>query len=221
MPGLPQADPQVGAIPSDRLGFERGERSNPGPGPGLADSSVRFLRSEPGRRRSFVTNSGVYAPGGEFLIRQRVKHLLLEHHKAEKWTRKLAREVTEFILLDTPELEATPSSDFINLENGILDVWTGELLPHSPKVLSTIRIPIAFDAQASCPRIEQFIEDVFPKDSTELAWEILGDLVTPDRSIQKAVCLVGEGGNGKGCLRPSCRSLRRPEQCFASQPTED
>jgi P4 family phage/plasmid primase-like protien len=133
-----------------------------------------------------------------FLIRQRVKHLLLELRKAEKWTRKLAREVTEFILLDTPELEATPSSDFINLENGILNVWTGELLPHSPKVLSTIRIPIEYDAQASCPRITEFIGEVFPRDSTELAWEILGDLVTPDRSIQKAICLVGEGGNGKG-----------------------
>jgi P4 family phage/plasmid primase-like protien len=155
-----------------------------------------FARSPAGE--IFRYERGVYAPGGEFFIRQQVKHLLLDHHKAEKWTRKLAREVTEFILLDTPELEATPSSDFINLENGILDIWTGALSPHSPKVLSTIRIPIAFDAHASCPRIEQFIEDVFPRDSTELAWEILGDLVTPDRSIQKAVCLVGEGGNGKG-----------------------
>ena len=30
-----------------------------------------------------------------------------------------------------------------------------------------------------------------------LAWEILGDLLTPDRSVQKAICLLGEGGNGK------------------------
>jgi putative DNA primase/helicase len=159
-------------------------------------SSDFFARSAAGE--IFCYERGVYVPGGEFLIRQRVKHLLLELSKAEKWTRKLAREVTEFILLDTPELEATPSSDFINLENGILDVRTGELRPHSPKVLSTIRIPIAFDAQSSCPRIDEFIGEVFPKDSTHLAWEILGDLVTPDRSIQKAVCLVGEGGNGKG-----------------------
>jgi len=159
-------------------------------------SSDCFARSPAGE--IFRYEKGVYAPGGEFFIRQRVKHLLLELRKAEKWTRKLAREVTEFILLDTPELETSPSSDFINLENGILDVWSGELLPHSPKVLSTIRIPIAFDAQASCPRIEEFIGEVFPKDSTQLGWEILGDLVTPDRSIQKAICLVGEGGNGKG-----------------------
>lgn len=146
----------------------------------------------------FHYERGVYAPGGEFFIRQRVKHILVEFRKVEKWSRKLAREVTEFILLGAPEVDVTPSLDLINLENGILDIWTGELLPHSPHLLSTIRIPITFDAQASCPRIEGFIGEVFPKDSTELAWEILGDLVTPDRSIQKAICLVGEGGNGKG-----------------------
>jgi putative DNA primase/helicase len=31
-----------------------------------------------------------------------------------------------------------------------------------------------------------------------LAWQVLGDLLTPDRSIQKAIALIGEGGNGKG-----------------------
>ena len=71
--------------------------------------------------------------------------------KAENWTRKLAHEVTEFILLHTPELDATPSLDFINLENGILDVWTGKLFPHSPKVLSTIRIPITFECASELP----------------------------------------------------------------------
>ena len=127
-------------------------------------SSDFFARSPAGE--IFRYEKGVYAPGGEFLIRQRVKHLLLELRKSEKWTRKLAREVTEFILLDTPELEATPSSDFINLDNGILDIWSGQLLSHSPKVLSTVRIPIAFDAQASCPRIEEFIRKTIPRRET-------------------------------------------------------
>jgi putative DNA primase/helicase len=155
-----------------------------------------FARSPAGE--IFHYERGVYTAAGEFFIRQQVKHTLLELGRADKWTRRLAREVAEFILLDTPELDATPSADLINLENGVLDAWSRELFPHSPKLLSTIRIPITFDTQARCPRIEQFLGDVFPKDSTELAWEILGDLLTPDRSIQKAICLVGEGGNGKG-----------------------
>jgi P4 family phage/plasmid primase-like protien len=146
----------------------------------------------------FLYEKGVYAPGGEFFIRQRVKRLLLEHWKADRWNRRLAQEVAEFILLDIPELDPTPSCSLVNLENGLLDIYTGELVPHSPAQLSTIRIPIRFDTKATCPHVEEFIGEVFPEDSNELAWEVLGDLLTPDRSIQKAICMVGEGGNGKG-----------------------
>src|SRR5207302_650232 len=40
-------------------------------------------------------------------------------------------------------------------------------------------------------------DDTFPPDARAVAWEILADLLTPDRSIQKAALLAGEGGNGK------------------------
>ena len=146
----------------------------------------------------FHYQNGVYAPNGEFFIRQRVKRLLLEHWKADRWNRRLAQEIVEFILLDAPELDPMPSCRLVNLENGLLDIWTGELAPHSPEHLSTIRIPIRFNSDATCPHVEEFIGDAFPEDSIELAWEVLGDLLTPDRSIQKAICMVGEGGNGKG-----------------------
>ena len=158
----------------------------------------------------FHYEKGVYAPGGEFFIRQRVKRLLLEHWKADRWNRRLAQEVAEFILLDTPELDHTPSCSLVNLENGLLDIWTGELIPHSPSRRSTIRIPIRFDPQATCPEVEDFISEVFPNDSFELAWEVLGDLLTPDRSIQKAICMVGEGGNGKGVFAQLAVSVVGP-----------
>jgi len=104
-------------------------------------------------------------------------------------------------------LLSRPDSERVNLINGVLDVWTGELLPHSPSFLSSIRIPITYDPQASCPYIAKFIEQVFPKDSVELAWEILGDLITSDRSIQKAICVVGDGGNGKSAFCQLCTNF--------------
>ena len=55
--------------------------------------------------------------------------------------------------------------------------------------------------------IEEFIQQVFPQDSLELAWEILGDLITADRSIQKAICVVGEGGNGKSAFCQLCTNF--------------
>jgi putative DNA primase/helicase len=148
----------------------------------------------------YVYRDGVYRPTGEMRIRQQVKHLLLDHDCTELWSRALSKEVVEFISLDVPELPEQPSLEVINLENGLLRFRTRELIPHSPEFLSSIRIPIRFDPTATCPEIERFIAQVFPEDSVPLAWEILGDLLTPDRSIQKAICLIGEGGNGKSAF---------------------
>ena len=66
--------------------------------------------------------------------------------------------------------------------------------------MSTIRVPITFDPSATCPEIDKFIGEVFPEDAIPLAWEILADLLTPDRSVQKAICLLGEGGNWKSAF---------------------
>jgi P4 family phage/plasmid primase-like protien len=133
-------------------------------------------------------------------IRQQVKHLLLDQDCPEMWSRALSKEVVEFISLDVPELPQQPSTELINLENGLLRARTCELLAHSHQWLSTTRIPIRFDRNATCPQIDRFIGEIFPQDAIPLAWEILGDLLTPDRSIQRAICLVGEGGNGKSAF---------------------
>jgi putative DNA primase/helicase len=90
--------------------------------------------------------------------------------------------------------------DQINVLNGILDTNTDELRPHSPEFLSAVQIPVRYDPQATCPASERFVAEVFPEDSIDLAWEIFGDAITPDRSIQKAVLLLGEPGTGKGAF---------------------
>ncbi|HLY17111.1 MAG TPA: phage/plasmid primase, P4 family [Bryobacteraceae bacterium] len=150
-----------------------------------------------GSRELYRYQGGVFRAGGEWFVRQRVKHLLGEFHKLDRWHRRLADEVIEFLLLDAPELPLIPPAEVLNLENGLFHIWDQRLRPHSPAFLSTIRIPVAYRETATCPAIETFVHQVFPADCLELVWEILGDLITPERSIQKAACLVGGGGNGK------------------------
>lgn len=59
-------------------------------------------------------------------------------------------------------------TELINVESGFLNVRTRQLFPHSPELLSTIRIPVTYDQQATCPEIERFIGKVFPR--TPLDW---------------------------------------------------
>jgi putative DNA primase/helicase len=157
-----------------------------------------FARDAAGR--VYVYNAGAYHPRGEFLIKQSVKHWLEENGKSKRWRKQLGEEALEYIRLDTPELliGQEPPCDVLNLKNGLLDLKTLELRPHSPHFLYPIQIPVNYDPTATCPAIGRFISEVFPDDVQDLAWQILGDGLTPDRSIQKAILLTGEGGNGKG-----------------------
>lgn len=154
-----------------------------------------FAQDAAGRLHRFV--KGVYRPSGAAYVRQRVKALLLEWEQSLLWSRHLTEEVIEYIRVDAPELWARPPVGVLNVQNGLLDIATRELMPHSPHHLSTVQLAVAYDREATCPTWDRFVAEVFPADARVLAFEIVAHLMRPDTSIQKAVLLLGEGGNGK------------------------
>src|SRR5215217_14909 len=144
-------------------------------------------------------SDGCYRQYAERYIRRRVKQLLEAWGKADKWSSHKASEVAEYIRADAPELWERPPADEVNVANGILDLRCSEarLRPHDPGYLSPVQIPASYDPDAECPAWDKFVSEVFPEDAVELAFELAADLITPSRSAQKAVLLLGEGSNGK------------------------
>lgn len=145
----------------------------------------------------YIYGSGAYRGGGEAHIRRKVKSLHEGWGSADQWSSHKANEVVEYIRVDAPELWNQPPANFINVQNGLLNVDTGQLQPHSPGFLSTTQLPVIYDPTATCPAWEAFIQATLPEDAQGIIWEIAGDLAVPDRSIQKAHLFVGEGANGK------------------------
>ncbi len=164
----------------------------------LADAVTaldRFAKNPGGRL--YVFRDGCYRTSGELFIKQRVKTLLNDWGKGGKWTTRKANETCEYIRVDAPELWDVPPVEIVNVANGLLNVGTRKLAPHSAEFLSAIQLPVAFDLSARCPAWDTFVSEVFPEDSEAIAWEIPAWLMTPDTSIQKAILLTGEGANGK------------------------
>jgi len=89
----------------------------------------------------------------------------------------------------------------VNFSNGVLDLETGHLVPHSISQGFRYTLPFAYDPDATCPRFVQFLEEVTLKDESLMSVliEYMGySLSGIDASIgQKALILVGEGSNGK------------------------
>ena len=118
---------------------------------------------------------------------------------SRSWSSKLAREVVEYIRTDAPQLWERPPDGTLNLKNGLLDIATRELKPHSTKFLSTVQLPVAYEPEARCPATEKFVQETFPEDAVKagVAWQIVAWLMLAQTSIQKALLLQGEGANGK------------------------
>lgn len=154
---------------------------------------------------------GVYRSKAEEFIRGKVKALCLAWGTSKEWSSRRAAEVIEFIRVDAPELWERPPLDVLNVKNGLLRIRDRQLLPHTPDHLSSVQLPVAYESTAQCPETEKFISQVFPSDAHNLAWEIVGWLMLPDTSIQKAVLLTGEGSNGKSTwLRQVIALLGKP-----------
>ncbi len=146
---------------------------------------------------------GVWTPDGENEIYRRVESLLRDRYRPDH-----ASNVRSVVSNREPLIsDDSQDTQYLNLPNGLLDWKTGELIPHNPHIVSTVRLPIPWDEDAECPDIDQFFSEVFPADAIELAYEILGYMLYNDNPLHKAILLHGSGRNGKGTFIRLARML--------------
>jgi hypothetical protein len=101
----------------------------------------------------------------------------------------------------------------LNLPNGLLDWRTGQLLPHDPAIPSTVRIPVPWNPEATCPFVDAFLASTLPEDCVRLLEEIAGYALLPDNPLHKAILFDGAGRNGKGnTLRAAHGAARRGQR---------
>jgi putative DNA primase/helicase len=149
-------------------------------------------------REIYIYQAGVYLPNGESIIREEVRARL-----GDKTTSHLVNEVLEHVrdLTNTQRQAFNLNVNLICLENGVYDFETGQLQPHSPDVLFLQKHPINFDPNAQCPKIEEFLNQILPKqEDRETIIQLIGYCLYRSHKIQKAFMLVGSGANGKSTL---------------------
>jgi putative DNA primase/helicase len=167
----------------------------------LADEILKqdhFAKDASGQLHVF--RDGVYRPEGKTQIAQRVKRILELNGDTAKWSSHRVKEVAIYIEVDAAELWERPKPDVLNLHNGLLDLTTSTLLPHTPKHLSPIQLPISFDPTSTCPLWESFASRILPDDCQRFPFELIASAMRGDISDQKAALLIGCGENGKSVL---------------------
>lgn len=101
-----------------------------------------------------------------------------------------------------PDLVLTDDKgDWFNVRNGLLQLSSGVLHPHTPDFVSLVQSPVIYDPEATAPTWEACLEAWMQgSEATEkktLLQQFSGYLLTSSMVHAKALFLVGDGGNGK------------------------
>lgn len=123
--------------------------------------------------------------------------------KNDIWNTRMEKAIWSALNLEIPIVsEININKEFINLNNGMYNIYTRELESHNPKFLSTVRIDINYNPIAKCPIFKKFLFDLMQGDNERilLVEEIMGYCLTLLKCIQKGFFFYGTGGNGKSKL---------------------
>ena len=109
--------------------------------------------------------------------------------------------------------DLNPIKTMINLNNGMYDLETRQLIPHDPKYNSTIRIPVTFNPDAKCPTVDKFMGEVVTPENKVVLDEFIGYCLIQDVRFQRALMIFGHQGNGKSVfLNMAGKILGKPNK---------
>jgi putative DNA primase/helicase len=155
-------------------------------------------------------NRGVYLARGETIIKTQVESIT-----DGKITTHGVNEIMNHIRRQTATYRYQFDSDpnILNLQNGLLNIETGDFKEHSHEDLSLFQLPVIYDPNAKCPNILKFLGQVLHPQDVFTAMQVIGYCLYKSAEYEKAVMLVGPGLNGKGVFIKVIEALVGRQNC--------
>ena len=121
-------------------------------------------------------NSGLYLKNAHTLIEAETEKWMVRYGYGDAVSRGFVNEVIGHIKRNTfvnrDKFNSEPN--LLVVQNGVLNIETGEINPPSSSYLFTIGLPITFDPQATCPAIAKFFSEIVIEENVPLLYEIIG-----------------------------------------------
>lgn len=135
------------------------------------------------------------------------------------WISSYGDEILKQLRVDVPNYEQlSEDKNFLNLKNGLFNLKTMNLIPHTEKVITFIQLPVSYDVNAICPQFINFMNDIFEGDMERinLIQEIMGYCLTGETFLQKFFMFYGSGANGKSLLADIFRAVCGHDNCSSA-----
>jgi P4 family phage/plasmid primase-like protien len=113
-------------------------------------------------------------------------------------------------------------SNLLAVDNGLLDLDSGELRGHTADWFSTVCLPYAYHPNAACPHWLTVLGTNLEADAERIALlqEFFGYALVHSTDAQRCLILIGEGGNGKSVVLAGLHALLGDEN-VSTVPLED
>lgn len=109
----------------------------------------------------------------------------------------------------------------LNVNNGVINLNTGTLMPHDPALYMVKQSPIDYDPDAQCPEFDKFINEISKprpdseadSDWTDYIQRALGYTLSGNIDHEKLFFMLGGGSNGKSVLANVMMHIMGPLAC--------
>lgn len=150
----------------------------------------------------FNYSEGVYKLLTDIQVSGIILNLLQEDMLWGYRTKHHVSDKVACLLSIVPDLELTKDKgDWFNVKNGLLQLSTGVLNPHTPDFISLVQSPVLYNPEATAPTwlkaMDAWMEGPEKEEKTLMLQEFGGYLLTSSMVYAKAMFVVGDGGNGK------------------------
>ena len=150
----------------------------------------------------FNYSGGVY----KMMSDQEVSDIILNGLDEDMlWNFRTKRNVADKVaclISKIPLLVITDDGGYIaNVKNGLLNIITKELQPHTPDYVSLIQFPVIYDPHATAPVwqecVKSWMSGAEQEEKTTLLKQFCGYCLSSSMLYDRALFIVGDGGNGK------------------------
>ena len=142
-----------------------------------------------------VYQDGIYVDNGEIIIKKQLQKI------AKECSNHLVSEVINSIKRQTYiNRDQFDKGEYqICLLNCILDVKTGQTMPHTPDKLFRNQLKVIYDKDAKCPKFQSFLNEFLPlaRDRTDQLEAFASGLLMNSPKLEAMYFLTGTGDNGK------------------------
>jgi putative DNA primase/helicase len=150
----------------------------------------------------FNYEDGVYKMMTDLALEGEIFRALSEDMLWNFRTNKNVSDKLQCLLSIIPDLELTDDKgEILNLKNGLLNIFTKELKPHTPDFVSLVQFPVAYDQNATCPVWDKCIDDWMTGPEKEekilMLQQFAGYILSSEMLYDRALFLIGDGANGK------------------------